>query len=41
MLPPETFKNQQQFNQYDEFYDDCYGEEALSSTNYEVKKVEN
>lgn len=41
MLPPEAFKNQQQFNQYDEFYDDHYGGEALSSTNYEVTKVEN
>ncbi|XP_015766664.1 PREDICTED: uncharacterized protein LOC107345464 [Acropora digitifera] len=38
MLPPEAFKNQQQFNQYDEFYDDLYGGEALSSTNYEYEE---
>lgn len=35
MLPPEAFKSQQQFNQFDEFYDDYYGGEAPSGTNYE------
>ncbi|XP_015753501.1 PREDICTED: uncharacterized protein LOC107333241 [Acropora digitifera] len=38
MLPPEAFKNQQQFNQYDEFYDDHCGGEAISSTNYEYEE---
>lgn len=41
MLPPEAFKSQQQFNQFDEFYDDYYGGEAPSGTNYEVTKVGN